>query len=129
MGNFLERLLRKVTRLYLQAWQPGAGKGSAGASQRVTDGLDSSALDQEGASPAWREKLGVSLFPERGEEVLCAQSAHAVFATFSPRGTRRGKNVHAVGRAGRNWVLPGAWFLAPGDPRAEVLALSAEGRR
>lgn len=41
----------------------------SGASQRETGGLDSSALNREDASPGWREKLGVSLFPERGEKI------------------------------------------------------------
>lgn len=46
----------------MQAWQPGAGEGSAGASQRGIDGV----LDVEDASPSWREKLGVSLSLEEG---------------------------------------------------------------
>lgn len=83
MCNFLERLLRtesdKTAPAGVATW---AGEGSSGAARRMTDGLDSSALDGEGASPREREKLGVSLFPGRGEEVggqgiVCSECTHS----------------------------------------------------
>lgn len=53
----------------MATWGRSQVSGASEASQREADGLDSSALDREGVSPGWREKLGVSLFPERGEEI------------------------------------------------------------
>ena len=54
-----------MTRLGLQGWPPWGWRGVSRGNQRVTDGLDGSALEREDASPGWREKLGVSLFRER----------------------------------------------------------------
>lgn len=82
--------------------------GASGASQRETDGLDSSALGREGASPGWREKLGVSLFPERrgrlsGQGIVCLECT-CCFEIFSPLKTAVVGELDAVGRAGSNWV-------------------------
>lgn len=67
MCNFLERLLRtesdKTVPVGVATW---AGGGSSGAGRRMTDGLDSSALDGEGASPRESEKLEFLCF--QGEE-------------------------------------------------------------
>lgn len=80
------------------------GRGSSGAGQRGTEGLDGSSLKQAGASPEWREKLGVSLFPNRGEQaenlMYCVHSAHAT-SSQDPLGEQG-----ASGRAGRNRVTP-----------------------
>ena len=71
-----------MTRLHRQAWPSRAGEGSAGADRRGPAGPDGSALDPEGASPGWREKLGVSLFRARGEEGerpgYCVLQAHTL---------------------------------------------------
>lgn len=84
------------------------GRGSAGARWRGAEGVDSSASNQEGASLGWRDKLGVSLFRETGEEVeqpgYCVLCAHAAFSQ------------DALGEPGGTGFLPGGLLLAPGDP-------------
>lgn len=118
-----------MTRLCLQACSPGAGGGSAGAGQPVASGLGSSALAREGASPSWRDKLGVSLFPERGEEVeppgYCVLRERCLRDILSSAPRWWWENVAPVGRAGGNWVVPGALFVATGDPQATVPAFGA----
>lgn len=55
-------------------------RGLSRGQSENTDGLDSSALDREGASPGWSEKLGVSLFPGREGEAeragYCVRRVH-----------------------------------------------------
>lgn len=72
----------------------------------MMDGLDSSAWDPEGASPCWREKLGVSLFAEDEQLGYCVLRVRMLpwrRALPSVRRWRWGE-LDALGRAGRNWA-------------------------
>lgn len=90
----------------------------------MTDGQDSSALDWEGTSPGWREKLGVSLFPERGEEVeqpgYCVLRTQMLLHSLPCDGG--GRAWTGLGEQDGIGCLPGGSFLAAGDPQTEVLA-------
>lgn len=59
--------------------------------------------------------------------VLCAQSAHAALAMFSPQNSRDGRLWMQGGEQGElegiGLLLGWGAFLAPGDPQAEVSKL------
>lgn len=115
-----------MTRLYPRVWQPGLER-VLGASRRMTDGLDSSALGGEGASPWESEKLGVSLFPGRGEEAerpgYCVLRAHMVLEEMvSPLRTGRWESrcTGESGEGGRGLLATGdlglrSWHLVAGN--------------
>lgn len=69
----------------------------------MASGLGSVAWAQEGTSPCLRDKLGVSLFPETGEELeppgycVCSR-VHGLPSRSSVLGT-----AVAVGERGRSW--------------------------
>lgn len=70
--------------------------------------MDGTISNREGASLGWRDKLGVSLFPEIGEEVeqpgYCVLRAHAA------------SSRDVLGEPGGTRFLPGGLLLASGDP-------------
>lgn len=103
------------------------GRGSVGARHSVAmggDGPDGGVASRRGASVSRREKLGVSLFLERGAEagrqgIVCS-SAHAASSRSSRRRTRRG--------CGSRKELRGL-FSAMKDTGAEVWVLNWKAGR
>lgn len=101
-------------------WHLGPERGPQGL-VGVTDGRDSSAWDQEGASPCWKEKLGISLFPEErrlsSQGIVCSECTCCLGDQLSSQ-----YGGDAV-RTGCGWesrkelgCSNGGLFLATGEP-------------